>query len=146
MDTFPRLEDFAGRWQVSRRIRDFRAGQVGHFAGTAQFDRATTGLHYREVGLLTIGTAPPLHASRDYIWHSDGALIHVAYGDGSPFHSFDPAAPKAHHHCAPDDYHVTYDFTRWPEWRSEWAVNGPRKDYRMITDYRRARGETVAVS
>jgi len=25
-------------------------------------------------------------------------------------------------------YHVAYDFSRWPEWQSEWRVKGPRKD------------------
>ena len=61
----------------------------------------------------------------------------VDYADGRPFHEFDPARPRAAHWCDPDDYRVRYDFTRWPLWRAEWEVRGPRKDYLMMTDYRR---------
>jgi len=32
---------------------------------------------------------------------------------------------------------VTYDFRKYPQWRAEWRVEGPKKDYRMVTTYRR---------
>ena len=43
----------------------------------------------------------------------------------------------AWHDCLPDFYEVSYNFTHWPEWRSIWRVRGPKKDYTMISDYRR---------
>lgn len=134
----PALSDFKGSWQIARRIEDRLSGQPGHFTGRARFDTDGTCLRYREEGLLTLGAAPPLAATREYIWRQEGGLIVIDHGDGSAFHRFDPADPRAEHHCAPDHYLVRYSFGRWPNWRAEWQVKGPRKDYRMISDYRRA--------
>ncbi len=140
----PALSDFAGTWQLTRRILDRRAGVEGHFAGTASLLRDGAGLAYAETGLLTLGSAPPLTAERRYRWAEEaGGRIAVAFADGRPFHSFAPDAgtpagtPTATHHCPPDDYRVSYDFTRWPDWTAQWEVQGPRKDYRMESRYRR---------
>ena len=50
--------------------------------------------------------------------------------------------PDALHHCDPDMYNVSYDFTRWSQrkkqWRSVWTVLGPRKDYKMLSSYEQA--------
>ncbi|MCY1125446.1 DUF6314 family protein [Frigidibacter sp. RF13] len=133
------LADFEGPWRIEREIEDSLGGKPGRFSGTAVFSADGALLRYRETGLLTYGDASPLHATREYIWSADGAGIVVTHGDGQPFHRFDTAdlTPEADHHCAPDLYHVRYDFTRWPDWRAEWAVSGPRKDYRMVSRYQR---------
>ena len=125
----PKLADFEGGWSIARNIEDHRSGQSGHFHGTARFCAVPEGLAYREVGLLTLGQALPMTATRDYLWRWSAGRIRVDYADGRPFHDFAPADPVAHHSCSPDDYRVRYDFSDWPHWTVEWKVTGPRKDY-----------------
>ena len=132
------LAAFEGDWRLARVIEDARAGQRGAFAGAARFTPAPGGLAYLEEGTLTLGAAPPMAASRRYFWRAAGAGIAVDFEDGRFFHAFatGEARPGAEHLCDPDTYAVRYDFTLWPLWRAEWRVLGPRKDYRMVSDYR----------
>lgn len=133
----PQLADFAGEWRIERQIVDRRAAQILHFAGRARFAPEGAGLRYREEGRLVLADGSELVATRDYLWRRMGARIAVTHADGSAFHVFDPAAPEARHACGPDDYRVRYDFGRWPDWRAEWTVTGPRKDYTTSSLYRR---------
>lgn len=135
----PRLSDFEGAWGVARHIRPNGAAE-GWFSGRCSFVREGAALAYREVGELHLEGHEPMKAERRYIWRRGGAGIAVDYADGRPFHSFDPADPVAEHVCPPDIYKVRYDFSNWPEWRAEWVVSGPRKDYTMHTVYTRVEG------
>jgi hypothetical protein len=133
-----RLEAFAGTWVIDREIEDLRAGRSGRFAGRAEFRPVPEGLAYREEGRLELGGAP-MTASRAYLWRDGGAgTIEVCFDDGRLFHRFcaDEPAPAAEHDCPPDHYRVRYDFARWPRWRAEWRVYGPRKDYCTVTRFR----------
>lgn len=134
------LAAFEGVWTLERRIEDARDPRPARFDGTALFTAAPGGLAYLEEGRLTLGDAAPFAASRRYFWRARAGRIAVEFEDGRPFHDFDPraGAPAAEHDCAPDHYRVAYDFTGWPDWRAEWRVSGPRKDYRMISAYRPA--------
>ncbi|PCD77682.1 DUF6314 family protein [Pseudothioclava arenosa] len=132
----PGLADFKGDWRISRVIVP-RGAPEARLEGRARFRPEGAGLLYHEEGELILPGQPPIRAERSYLWREGGAGIVVDYADGRPFHEFDPARPRAAHWCDPDDYRVRYDFTRWPLWRAEWEVSGPRKDYVMITDYRR---------
>lgn len=134
----PNLADFTGHWVVTRRIDDRLAGQTGSFAGTAVFTPSGEVLQYRESGELRLGAAAPMLAERAYLWRALSGRIVVDYADGRPFHDFDPRDGRATHDCAPDVYVVRYDFARWPDWLANWHVTGPRKDYDMVTEYRRA--------
>ncbi|HEY0213451.1 MAG TPA: DUF6314 family protein [Paenirhodobacter sp.] len=129
------LMDFEGEWGLARRI--FQQTQAVHFTGRAVFRADGDGLHYHEQGLLHLPGATPLRAERDYLWRRSGDRIAIFFADGRPFHDFSPGDPacQAVHWCDPDDYHVRYAFHLWPEWRAEWRVRGPRKDYRMISRY-----------
>lgn len=137
MSFAPKLSDFEGKWLVDRMIRDRLGKTEGRFEGRAVFQRAEAGLAYREEGTLRLKPGPEMKAVRDYFWRERGERIGVDFGDGRPFHDFDPAAPEARHNCPPDDYHVRYDFSAWPDWRAVWVVSGPRKDYTMISRYSR---------
>lgn len=131
----PGLQDFLGEWRLMRRITPAEGGEA-RFEGWARFTPAAEGLHYREEGELALPGLAPMRAERDYLWRAGaGGRIEVFFGDGRPFHGFDPAAPEAAHWCDPDDYRVSYDFAAWPDWRAEWRVKGPRKDYRMVSTY-----------
>ncbi len=137
-----RLEDFAGVWTMERAIKDRRAGASGSFTGLARLTPVGSDLAYAEEGRLRLGAGPAVAASRRHLWRRADAAIEVLFEDGRPFHRFDPTedAPGARHGCPPDAYHVRYDFARWPVWRTEWRVVGPRKDYTMVTAYEPARG------
>lgn len=134
------LSDFAGQWRIGRRIDDYRDKRIGQFDGTATIARSASGMLYTEEGVLTLEGATPMRASRQYHWNSANGAIRVDFEDGRFFHSFEPATGKsdAVHLCGEDEYRVIYHFMNWPEWRAEWRVRGPRKDYRMRSDYSRA--------
>lgn len=130
---------FARRWRIRRDILDLDSEWLGKLEGQAVFaDQGGGLLLYREEGRLKFGGLEDVQASRDYRWQiSDAGRIHVFFADGRAFHdfAFDYARAEASHYCDPDLYEVTYDFTRFPIWRAEWRVEGPRKDYRMVTIY-----------
>ena len=132
---------FRGHWFIKRDILDLDSEWLGRLEGHADFaDLGGGALHYREEGRLRFGGLEDVQASRDYRWqiHPSGR-IDVSFADGRDFHSFDFAYGRAEasHFCDPDLYEVAYDFSRWPSWRAEWRVEGPRKDYRMVTIYTR---------
>jgi hypothetical protein len=133
------LADFAGRWRIDRRIEDRLGGREGVFTGMAVLTPADAGLAYEETGDLRFPGAAPMRAERRYLWRAEAGRIVVDFADGRPFHGFPlgEGAAEAGHDCPPDLYRVDYDFGRWPGWRAVWEVTGPRKDYRMVSDYRR---------
>lgn len=133
-----RLQDFEGRWSLSRVITDRRAGTTARFDGSATFTPVAGALSYFETGTLRIDGQPPIHAERRYLWRQDGDRIVIAFEDGREFHDFTATSPDASHWCDPDTYTVRYDFADWPIWTSTWQVSGPRKDYDMSTRYHRA--------
>ena len=132
-----RLEDFARLWRIAREIEDLTGGPAGRLTGTARFSPDVSGMVYDEAGVLRLGDGPAFHATRRYLWRETAEGIEIGFADGRFFHRFAPDAPEAEHPCGADLYRVRYDFARWPEWRSEWRVRGPRKDYVMRTLYAR---------
>lgn len=135
---FVRLDDFEGLWRIGREIRH-ADGARATLEGTARFAPHDAGLSYHETGWLCIAGQAPVQADRRYLWQPGAhGTITVAFEDGRAFHTIDLAHPEARHACAPDIYDVRYGFTGWPDWHSTWTVRGPRKNYRMTTQYRRA--------
>ena len=132
--------DLAGRWRLTRRIDDFRDRRVGTFRGFADVDLSADGFTYGETGTLRLEGSAPMAATRRYLWRVDGGRVLVSFEDGRFFHGFDPGLGRsdAVHRCGEDDYRVIYTFLKWPDWRAEWRVRGPRKDYRMLSDFVRA--------
>ena len=138
--TIPMLgpEAFAGAWTLRRQITDRMGGQEGQLTGQAVFSRtAPEALRYIETGQLRFGAGPAMTAERSYLWEFDTEGVAVRFADGAAFHRFTPAGHGAgtDHPCGADLYRVQYDFTRWPEWRATWVVQGPRKDYTSVSDY-----------
>ncbi len=130
---------FQGHWRLDRHIHDFDAGWTGRLIGWASFSPVPGALAYAEAGELTLGGLT-LRASRTYRWSFPAPdRVEIAFDDGRFFHAFDPRADVsvATHHCDPDRYDVTYHLADPHHWRAEWRVEGPRKDYRLVTHYRR---------
>jgi hypothetical protein len=135
----PTFEQFAGKWSLTRTIEDRFSKQSGRLSGTALIEPGgfENGYIYREEGKLSLDGAAEMEAVRVYLWAPHKRGISVHFKDGRDFHviELDRLMPDAMHHCAPDMYHVSYDFNDWPEWSSTWRVMGPKKDYRMLTNY-----------
>ncbi|MCG6883337.1 MAG: DUF6314 family protein [Silicimonas sp.] len=123
-------------WQMEREIHH-TAGAVNRMTGTCKFTRSGPRLLQDEEGWLETASGR-FRATRRYVWTESGGRLDVYFEDMRPFHSvpLNVATPGAVHLCDPDRYEVAYDFTAWPNWRSTWRVEGPRKDYRMETTFR----------
>ncbi|WP_299733173.1 DUF6314 family protein [uncultured Tateyamaria sp.] len=128
------LADFLGRWEIAREIVP-ASGPRASFSGHAEWSAAPGGAEYFETGVLHLDGAPPMTAERRYHWAED---LSVRFGDGRDFHQVPPAGGQASHFCDPDTYLVTYDFSDWPAFTVRYDVSGPRKDYVMISRFRRA--------
>lgn len=138
------LEPFIGRWTIRRDIFDLDSNWTGRFEGVGLFQPRGTGLSYGglsyvEEGELRFAGLPSFKATRAYHWYADEPYIIVEFEDGRFFHRFDPRqhTTQASHFCDPDTYDVRYVFDLPESWRAEWRVEGPRKDYRMVTNYTR---------
>tara|TARA_R100000687_G_scaffold19296_1_gene15716 strand:- start:5673 stop:6137 length:465 start_codon:yes stop_codon:yes gene_type:complete len=131
------LTDFVGAWQLSRQILQQR-GETFSFEGQANFNWSASELIYHESGVVTAPDGRELQAQRSYFWQQTGGKLAVLFDDKRFFHSFSAADPNAQHLCGDDHYVVNYNFDHWPLWESRWQVTGPRKDYKMISVYRRS--------
>lgn len=134
------LDQFEGTWRLERQIEDRKSGIEGHLQGQATMTATEPGvLEYEEKGELVYGEQAPMAAERRYTWRAGEGEINVFFEDGRPFHTIalDRLMPDDNHHCDPDFYHVSYDFTDWPVWRAIWRVVGPKKNYRMVSTYTR---------
>ncbi len=130
-------DDFLGRWRLTREITDFRMLENGTLEGEARFTQHVGGLLYHERGTLQFAGGAPLTAERRYIWSFDGGQVAVSYDDGTMFHSFAPkgSGPTTPHLCGEDMYRGNYSFVAFPKWQVTWNVEGPRKNYRSVTQY-----------
>lgn len=129
---------FRGNWSLYRHIFDLDSQWLGKFEGHAELSDSEYGLDYFEEGYLQFGGLHAIQATRRYLWSfPSDQRVDVAFEDGKAFHHFLPDEPRteATHFCDPDTYDATYDFTNWPIWRVEWRVEGPKKDYRMVSVY-----------
>ncbi|MEM7527566.1 MAG: DUF6314 family protein [Pseudomonadota bacterium] len=132
---------FRGHWAMRRIIENVAEGVIGEFWGEARFDAvpppAEEGmLACREEGVLRF-RGHDYHAERGSLWRFPGpGEVEVQYTDGRPFHAFPTKDPVAEHLCGEDLYRVRYDFGP-SAWMSVWEVQGPDKDYQMMTEYRR---------
>ena len=133
MDGLTSLWDLEGHWRLSRRITH-DDGRVDTMEGTADFVRSENQLFQTETGMLEVNEHR-MEARQRYVWTATKCQLQVFFADLRPFHTFPlgEARPKAEHFCAPDKYHVHYDFTPWPNWKSTWTVEGPRKAYVMTS-------------
>lgn len=138
------VEFLSGDWNVERRIRDHRGGQVGSFSGTASFrsgadSAAGRTLAYAESGELRLGNhRGPAGRSLLVIDAGDGTAD-VRFADGREFYRLDLRAGScaAAHPCRADRYLVTVTRLSGDSYAETWRVTGPDKDYELQTTYTR---------
>lgn len=120
-----------GRWTLSRKIAHV-TGQIDQLAGETVFARAGPRLIQDEMGTLETANGR-FSATRRYVWAERAGRLEVSFSDMRPFHTIPlrEVRPETVHLCDPDRYHVAYDFSDWPRWKTVWTVEGPRKSYVM---------------
>ena len=129
----------SGRWAFLRRLDDRRLMQPGSIVGWATFEPDDEGLVYREEGCLWFGGARGA-TTRSYRYHfSEPERAEVAFEDGRPFHRLclSDGRCAVEHICGDDNYRGAFEALGANALRVCWQVEGPRKDYRLTTDYLR---------
>ncbi|NEE17850.1 hypothetical protein G3M58_66730 [Streptomyces sp. SID7499] len=144
------LAYLAGRWRVSRSVRDLASGAEGEFTGVTEFGplpdgatglgaRETDGLLHHESGTFVWqGVARPAERTLRFLRGPDGTA-QVRFADGRPFHDLDLTSGRhvADHPCAADLYRGEFTVHDSGHWRTVWRVGGPAKDLVLRTDYAR---------
>jgi Family of unknown function (DUF6314) len=130
----------AGTWQLSRTIGEWT------FRGTAVLSsHGENELRYEENGILSKHGNADIPAFRRYVYRYEAGRI-VIYFDERPERIFQVLDLKwarsetweaqAEHVCPPDHYASRYSLSRDAMWITH-VIRGPRKDYEMVTNYRR---------
>lgn len=126
-----------GEWRFSRKVKERR--RPAEAEGSAVFSpRPEGGLLYEERAVLRVDGAQ-YEARRTLIYDfPEPDVAQVRFEDGRPFHAMrlGRAPFRATHLCGDDTYKGAFERTLFG-WRAIWRVTGPRKDYRMETEYRR---------
>lgn len=83
-------------------------------------------------------------ASRSTLLRCHGPAAALFFADGRPFHTLDLAAGLAEvtHQCPPDTYAGRYRLAGPDLWWRAWHVEGPRKQQRIVSRFRRIRDGT----
>ena len=130
-----------GTWRIARTVEDARSGQDGGFEGTAVFAPLPDGgLLLTESGTMRLGGySGPAEQTYRYAFPEGPGRAQVFRHDGMPFHELDltTGSADAVHLCGADLYRGSFRVERHDEWVVEWSVNGPRKDYHMVTRHYR---------
>lgn len=127
------LSDFEGLWIFRREIVEAR-GVPTRVLGQALWSPDDRGLVCAETGVMQKQGHAPMQVERRTFWGPD---LTVRFADGRVFHQVPGRGGAVSHWCDPDQYDGDYDFSTWPVFTVTWAVRGPRKAYRMVTEYRR---------
>ncbi|MBC9730455.1 DUF6314 family protein [Streptomyces sp. TRM68367] len=136
------LAFLAGRWSVTRSVRDLASDDTGHFEGTTVFGPLEDGdgLLHQESGTFTWrGAARPAERTLRFLPGSSPGTADVRFADGRPFHGLDLTSGHhvAAHPCAADLYRGEFTVRNADHWRTVWRVRGPAKDLELTTDYAR---------
>ncbi|WP_018549095.1 DUF6314 family protein [Streptomyces sp. LaPpAH-108] len=135
------LAHLAGRWRVTREVRDLASGETGRFEGTTVFaplPDGAPGLLHEESGEFTWqGVARPATRTLRFLPGQEPGTADVRFADGRPFHALDlrTGHDVAGHPCSADFYRGEFTVTDADHWRSVWRVGGPAKDLVLTTDY-----------
>ena len=136
------LSGLLGSWAIERRVDDGAT-----LAGVARFTRSGDDeAIYHETGTLRLSTGQEVAAERAYVYRqcSDGLAVFFDEHPQSLFHKVALVRDAggclhgdAEHICAADLYLTRYQFDSPTRFRVRHRVRGPRKDYTIVTVYRK---------
>ena len=140
---------FLGTWQFNRTIQTSESALIGSAEGIAHFDEQANAdhLYYHETGkLLLAADARVISFSKrfDYLLEAPGAL-HVVFADGPQagesyqHYQFDPQhhalLPVNIHICVADHYNGSYQLLDDDHFDLHTRIDGPHKDYVVLTHF-----------
>ena len=131
-----------GTWRLARIIEDRRTQTSGFLRGRAVFTPHRRGLRCREQGRMRLGPHEgPTHRTHFYEFPRKD-LASVLFDDGRPFHDLDLTGGRWHctHLCGADRYRGEFLVLGADVLAVRWEVTGPRKDYALVSRYRRDAG------
>lgn len=142
------LAGLVGRWTFDRVIAAEGASMIGEASFTPEPDGRVL---YQERGVLTLRDGRTGDAHRRYRFGREGDAVVIDFADGFDagrrFVSlrFAPDASgwltaRALHPCGPDMYDVLYRLDPPDAYETDVVLKGPRKDYRIVTRFRRQTG------
>lgn len=128
------IAGLTGDWSCRRLVYDGLSRAFLRGEGHCTFQ--PEGKRLRQVESLVFNG---LEASRTYLWEVRETAVWLLYEDGRPLVPVTDSQKDGRHLCGQDLYEV-----RLSEWALRcftlsWRVQGPRKDYAMVTRYRRMR-------
>ncbi|WP_330461789.1 DUF6314 family protein [Streptomyces sp. NBC_00820] len=133
------LAHLAGRWRVTREVRDLAGDDAGRFEGVTDFvPLPDGGLLHEESGTFTWqGVSRPATRTLRFLPGATPGTADVRFADGRPFHDLDLTTGHclAGHPCAADFYRGEFTVRDADHWRTVWRVGGPAKDLVLTTDY-----------
>ena len=127
-----------GSWDFQRSISN-----GSKVIGKALFQiRGENTLHYREEGILTTPEGNSLTCYQEYVYRLEDGAIHLFFNE-NPLRFFytvrltDPFLRRAcgEHLCLSDLYRATYFFESERNFTLQYVVNGPSKNYQIITKF-----------
>ena len=139
------LSGLLGAWTIERNVTEGATlTGVARFTRTGEDEAA-----YHETGTLRLSTGYEVAAERRYIYRSRANGLAVFFDEQTPrlFHEValvraadGSLRGEAEHVCAEDVYRTDYNFGPDGGFRIRHRVHGPRKDYTIVTVYRKIAG------
>ncbi len=133
-----------GRWTLNRKIPGY-----GMIEGIAEFQKSETDsktLHYREDGLLCTLDDKNFTVFREYLYRFQNDTIIVFFKENPErlMHLLEFSndgffkTAKARHICDCDIYDAIYAFHLPEEFRLDYSIKGPNKNYSIHTLFQRS--------
>ena len=127
--------DLDGAWVLTRLVWDFTLSRWQRGTGWVNFAEWAPGRFQCREDLFFAGNP----ARRMTLWDVSTGRIDIHYADGYPLVGLDLSATpcEGEHLCGEDLYRARLKSIDPTRFVLGWRVTGPRKDYAMVTDYRR---------
>jgi len=134
-----------GAWDLTRTIEDHLTDKPGRLVGRAVFLPGGDCLHYTETGRLKTADFDD-EVQRRYLFRfPEPHLAIVFFTDEREFHDLDLRSGTwtTRHRCNPDVYDGAFFAQGSDVWRSQWRIEGPRKDMTIRNTYTRNGGSAA---
>ncbi|HMO02752.1 MAG TPA: DUF6314 family protein [Oligoflexia bacterium] len=139
-----------GEWQLSRNI----SGNIYpmELLGRASFKNCGDYLFYREEFKVPTPIGEILNGTREYQYYFNNDQLAIYFSSmgvrGGLFLSLklstnngiNGTKGSGVHHCGSDRYDAEFNFLTYDNFKITYKVSGPKKDYTMITKYKREAG------
>ncbi len=138
---------FLGEWRLSRSVYQTLSGERFYADGQAVFcvapDQESALLYHEDIKMRKEGEDKTFEAYQNYLYCYDAVTNQLTkrFLDGRLFYhlAFSETQAFGDHWCSKDYYTATYDFKSPTQFSLTYFVEGPRENYRMVTQYEKLR-------